>query len=232
MKTKVVIRAKAKDAKFIGTTMGGALVIVKDYLTGEILDKGIIKGSTGDTKRIMATPWQRGVPLSDENTAGFIAWLDLDEPRLVEIIAYAPYGQAQAMAKASITTWIVPGKHIEGEGIVLDFPGLVVRICEPPAPTSVRVPTEVHLKVHVAPMCGCPIAPKTYWPPEMYEVAAFIKKEENIVSRKELTFCGKRNCFETYIKLEEPGNYELVAYAFDSKTGNTGADKTTIVASK
>lgn len=232
METRIVIRAKAEDAKFIGTSMGGALVIVKDALSGAILSQGMIRGSTGDTKRIMSTPWVRGERLADENTACYVAKLDLEEPKLIEIVIFAPYGQPQAMAKASVTTWVVPGKHIEGDGIVVDFPGLVVRVTEPTAHTFVTVPTKVRLAASVTPMCGCPVDMKTFWPPEAYEVAAYLKKDGEIQEILPLVFCGKRNCFETEIFLENPGDYEFIVYAFDPKTGNTGVDKTTVVATK
>ncbi len=232
METRVVIRAKAEDAKFIGTSMGGSRVIVKDALSGSILDQGIIRGSTGDTKRIMATPWIRGERLADENTACFVARLDIEEPCLVDIVVYAPYGQPQAMARASVTTWIVPGKHIEGDGIVIDFPGLVVRITEPPAHTFFQVPGRLRLAASATPMCGCPVDMKTFWPPDAYEVGAYLKKDGEIQEILPLSFCGKRNCFETEIPIENPGDYEFIVYAFDAKTGNTGVDKTTIVATK
>ncbi|HHI96270.1 MAG TPA: hypothetical protein ENJ96_00260 [Thermodesulfatator atlanticus] len=232
METRIVIRAKAEDAKFIGTSMGGALVIVKDALSGAILSQGMIRGSTGDTKRIMSTPWVRGERLADENTACYVAKLDLEEPKLIEIVIFAPYGQPQAMAKASVTTWVVPGKHIEGDGIVVDFPGLVVRVTEPTAHTFVTVPTKIRLAASVTPMCGCPVDMKTFWPPEAYEVAAYLKKDGEIQEILPLVFCGKRNCFEAEIFLENPGDYEFIVYAFDPKTGNTGVDKTTVVATK
>ncbi len=192
----------------------------------------MIRGSTGDTKRIMSTPWVRGERLADENTACYVAKLDLEEPKLVEIVIFAPYGQPQAMAKASVTTWVVPGKHIEGDGIVVDFPGLVVRVTEPTAHSFVGVPTKIRLAASVTPMCGCPVDMKTFWPPEAYEVAAYLKKDGEIQEILPLVFCGKRNCFETEIFLENPGDYEFIVYAFDPKTGNTGVDKTTVVATK
>ncbi|MFQ5627958.1 MAG: hypothetical protein ACE5I1_04290 [bacterium] len=50
--------------------MGGALVVVRDSDTGQILAKGFTKGRTGNTKLIMYTT-ERGVALSDEATAKF-----------------------------------------------------------------------------------------------------------------------------------------------------------------
>jgi hypothetical protein len=48
--TTIIIRAKAKDAKFIGSSIGGAHVVVKHQLTGEILAQGKTEGSTGNMK--------------------------------------------------------------------------------------------------------------------------------------------------------------------------------------
>ncbi len=232
MKTRITIRAKAEDAKFIGTSMGGALVVLKDALSGEILSRGMIKGSTGDTQRIMKTPWARGNRLSDEKTAAFVAELDLDEPRLVEIVVHAPYGQPQALTRASVTTWVVPGKDILGDGIVIVFPGLVVRVCEPPAHTFLKVPASLTLRVSVTPMCGCPVDMKTFWPPDAYEVATYLKKDGQLREILPLSFCQKTNCFATDLTLEETGDYEFIVYAYDPKTGNTGVDKTTVVVTK
>ena len=53
--TKVMIRAKARDAKFIGTSLGGAHVIVRNKLNRQILAEGNTTGSTGNTDLIMKT---------------------------------------------------------------------------------------------------------------------------------------------------------------------------------
>ena len=50
--THIIVRAKAKDAKFIGSSLGGAYVIIKNKMTGEILAKGKTQGSTGNTDLI------------------------------------------------------------------------------------------------------------------------------------------------------------------------------------
>ena len=56
VQTNVIIRAKSKDAKFIGTKMGGAMVVVRDSETGKVLAEGLTAGSTGDTGKIMMEP--------------------------------------------------------------------------------------------------------------------------------------------------------------------------------
>lgn len=46
--TKITVRAKAKDAKFIGTSVGGALILIRNADTGELLASGRTEGSTGN----------------------------------------------------------------------------------------------------------------------------------------------------------------------------------------
>ena len=60
--THITVRVKTKDAKFIGTGIGGALVTIKDAETGEFLAKGVTEGTSGNTSLIMKTPKARGRP--------------------------------------------------------------------------------------------------------------------------------------------------------------------------
>ncbi|MCK5139574.1 MAG: hypothetical protein KAQ85_07020, partial [Thermodesulfovibrionia bacterium] len=46
VQTKLIVRAQSKDAKFVGTSMGGALVTIIDSATGEIITKGLTVGAT------------------------------------------------------------------------------------------------------------------------------------------------------------------------------------------
>jgi len=129
--TKLVVRVKSKDAKFIGTSMGGTLVVVKDAVTDEILAKGKTLGSTGNTKRIMIEPHKRGEPLADEKTAKFETTIDIEEPRLVTIEAYGPLSQRQAMILTSTQVWLIPGKPIDGDGVMLEISGFAVDVLQP-----------------------------------------------------------------------------------------------------
>lgn len=54
--TEIVVKVKSKDGKFIGSSMGGVLITLKDAHTGELLAKSVTKGGTGDTDLIMKTP--------------------------------------------------------------------------------------------------------------------------------------------------------------------------------
>jgi len=226
MPTKIVVGIKARDAKFIGTSMGGVLVMIQDVETGELLAKGYAQGSTGNTKLLMETPKERYTKLIVDHTARFEANLDLKEPRKIKIIARGPLAQPQAINEVSVTTWVVPGKDINE--LVLEMPGLVVRALSPSAHTMIKGPANVEVVASVTPMCGCPVSPKFYWKPENYEVAVIVKKNGQYFNTYPLKFSGKTNIFQTDLQLDK-GVYEFIVYAYDAKTGNTGVDKTTVI---
>ena len=52
--TGITVRVRSKDAKFVGSSMGGALVTIRNADTGELLTKGVTVGTTGDTERLMS----------------------------------------------------------------------------------------------------------------------------------------------------------------------------------
>lgn len=129
--TRVMVRARTKDAKFIGTSMGGALVVIRKADTGEVLASGLTSGGTGDTGRIMNEPLVRGAQLTDASTAGFEAKIDLAEPTFVTVEVSGPMGQRQSVAKSTVQTWIIPGKNVGGDGLMVEIPGFAVNIAAP-----------------------------------------------------------------------------------------------------
>ena len=152
--THVMVRAQAQDAKFIGDHMGGVQVTLTDARTGKVLAKGLTKGGTGDTPRIMKTPRTRGMGLTDPSAAGFEAVLDLKKPTLVRADAVGPVGKPDSAIKVSSTQWILPGRDIVGDGWVLNFPGLVI---EPT--TSVSPDGALRISAKVSLMCGSRLSP-------------------------------------------------------------------------
>ena len=152
--THVIVRAQAQDAKFIGDHMGGVQVTLTDARTGKVLAKGLTKGGTGDTPRIMKTPRTRGMGLTDPSAAGFEAVLDLKKPTLVRADAVGPVGKPDSAIKVSSTQWILPGRDIVGDGWVLNFPGLVI---EPT--TSVSPDGALRISAKVSLMCGSRLSP-------------------------------------------------------------------------
>ena len=138
MLTSVTVRVKTKDAKFLGSSLGGAFVTLHDVWTGELLASGRTTGTTGNTERILTQYRTARDTLSDVTTACFKTELDLTEPRLVQVTAYGPLAQTQSAVQCSAQQWIVPGKHInEGDGWMLELPGMAVDVFQPPAHSSV-----------------------------------------------------------------------------------------------
>src|SRR5512144_323723 len=155
--TQITVRVKSKDAKFVGTSMGGALITIRNVHTGELLAQGHTSGGTGNTTRIMKTPVSRGMPLSDESAASFGATIDIDEPTLIEVSAYGPYAGQQSANRVSATQWVVPGKHITGgDGFLMELSGFVVKV-EAPSSHSMLAAKAVTIRANVTMMCGCPI---------------------------------------------------------------------------
>lgn len=228
--TKVTVRAKAKDAKFIGTSMGGALVIVRDTETGSILAKGLTEGSTGNTNRIMIEPVKRGSRLSDDATAKADLTVDIDEPRLVTVEVHAPYSQRQSMTLNTLQVWLLPGKHITGDGLVVEIPGFVVDVTSPQSPDGIKLSggnASVQIKATITTMCGCLVTPGGMWDADKYEVAALVKRNGKAVGTALLKYAGKASYFEGSMQVSQEGLYELEVYAFDPATGNSGVDRTT-----
>lgn len=231
--TKLVVRAKSKDAKFIGTSMGGALVIVKDSESGEVLAKGLTAGSTGSTQKIMIDPIRRGAPISDAAAARFETTLDITEPRLLAIEVHSPYSQRQSMTRNITQVWLLPGKDMTGDGVIVEVPGFVVDISAPQSPDLVRLAdgkAAVTVKADVTMMCGCTLTPGGMWDSGAYEIAAVVKLDGREVMTVPMKYAGKPSYFEAVVELTKGGVYEVMVYAYDPKTGNTGLDRTTFTA--
>jgi len=130
--TKVIVRVVAKDSKVVGSGVGGAFVRFKNLESGEILAQGKQEGGTGETDRIMVQPHQRGeVLFGTPDAAFFQAEIPLDKPTQVEVIAEAPLAYPQALQRGSKTITLIPGKHILGEGLIIELNGLIVNIVSP-----------------------------------------------------------------------------------------------------
>lgn len=229
--TEITVRVLGKDSKFIGTSMGGARVILRDAETREILAKGVTSGSTGDTEKIMHEDRGARALLSSKGSAHFTARLDLDEPRLIEAEAYGPLAQAQGANRASATQWVVPGAHITGgDGWVLELPGYVVDVLDPPA--HVKLPpdtTKVQLRANVALMCGCPITPGGLWDADKLTVKALVTKNGEKQSPVDLVYAGQTSQFKGSVPVFGAGVYDVTVYAHSPETGNTGLDRTTFI---
>lgn len=229
--TTITVRVKSKDAKFIGSTMGGAFVTLKNVDTGEVLSSGSTEGTTGDTKRIMNKPFRRGDVFSDKKSAKFTATIDIEIPTLIEVSAIGPMAQRQSSNTASITQWVVPGKNITGgDGLMLELPGFVVDILSPPAHIKFGGPPQlIKIKANVTMMCGCPTKPNGIWDSSNYTIEAIVRKDGSNFAAIRLDYAGEISQFSGNYTALEPGIYDVVVYAFDEHNGNTGLDRTTFI---
>jgi hypothetical protein len=219
--TNIMIRAKAVDAKFIGTSVGGVKAIVEDAETGEILDQGWINGKTGSTDTLIKKPLKRGESQTDDKTAGFLATVDINTPRLLRFKLIGPYGYRQSLQEASVTSWVIPGKDIVGDGIILNMPGFIVD-----AWTRVLEGGKVDIYTKASMLCGCPIMPDGLWDPANYQASAFIMQNGKKIDEVPLKFTGPVGMFSAKIAISTPGHYKAIVYIIDQETGNVGVDRT------
>lgn len=223
--TRLLVRAVAHDAKVIGSGVGGARITVREAATGRILARGVQRGGTGDTERIMQTPRERGDEVYGvgQGVAGFRATLMLRSPTRVEVVAEGPLSAPKASRQAvSKTLWMVPGRHVEGEGLVLELHGFLVEIL---APTSEATTAgELQVRARVRMMCGCPTRPGGMWNSDRYELVARVLRDGRPVGEAPLRFAGEASHYEAVLPVTEPGTVRVEVLVIDSARANVGRD--------
>lgn len=148
--TKIIVRVVSKDSKVIGSGVGGAFVRIKNLETGEILAQGKQEGGTGDTERIMVRPRRRGEMIYGTSGAAFFqAEIPLDRPTQMEIYTEAPLAYPHAIQKGLKTITLIPGKHIVGDGIIIELDGLIVNMLSPSTKEVLKKGEALTLKAEV-----------------------------------------------------------------------------------
>ena len=223
--TEIVVRVISKDAKFIGTSVGGTEITMRDAETGELLSQGITMGETGNTPKIMSIPRTARDVISDSEAASFSATLDIDRPRKITVTAVGPAKPGDATVSTSSTQWVVPGKHINrGDAWMIELRGFSVSVVELP-------PSEIHLDdgidriqlvAKVTMLCGCPIVSGGMWDADKIEVGAIVWRNGTKTEPVLLSFSGEANTFEGELRIAEAGEYSVDLYAYDPTNGNTG----------
>lgn len=230
--TKIIVRAKSKDAKFIGSSLGGAYIIIRNKVNNSVLAEGKTEGTPGNTDLIMKTNRERYELYSDESSAKFLATIDINEPTFVRIEVVSPYNHRQSQVHAATELWLIPGKHILGDGIIVEIPGFIVDVLSPRTHNFIQLSSikdkPFKIQANVVMMCGCIITKGGVWNSEEMEVAAIVKRNGTILKtvRMQLT---TPNLFEGELSITEKGDYEFSVYAYSEKTGNTGVDKVNFV---
>jgi hypothetical protein len=209
---------------------GGVAITLRDADTGALLAEGVTAGGTGDTVRIMQAQQRHHDPVATDDAAVFRATLDLAAPRRVEATAFGPLAQRQAAASASSTMWLVPGKDVTGgNGWLLELPGFAVDVLAPPAHQRLVALRSVPVRANVVMMCGCPIEPGGLWDASGYEVRAVLSRNGTRLREVPMAYTGETSQFAAELAGLEPGAYEVLVYAHDPASGNTGLDRTTFL---
>lgn len=222
--TRVMIRAVANDAKIIGSGVGGARISVYDALTGELLDRGIQEGGTGDTRKLVTQPRERGESVYDtDGAAGFLAELELEEPTRVRIEAEGPLGTSHATQRASSTMVLVPGQDVLGDGVILELYGFTVELLEPTSNPREMAGSEIPVRARVTMLCGCPTEPGGLWDSNDYTIEARIVDGHGaVVEKAPLSFGGETSEYEGRISIPEGDGLALQVLAMDPGKANFG----------
>ncbi|WP_106792161.1 hypothetical protein, partial [Aquimarina sp. Aq78] len=212
--------------------LGGAYVIIRNKTNNRILAEGKTVGNTGNTDLIMKTPKERGNLISDEQAAKFLATIDINEPTFINIEIISPFNNKQAQSTVSTELWLIPGKDILGDGIILEIPGFIIDILKPRTHHYISLNSIKEkpflVKANIVMMCGCTIRKGGIWNSDEIEVKGILKKDGEYFEDIDMSLV-ETNLFEGNVNLNSAGNYELIIYAYDSKSGNTGVDKVNYV---
>ena len=218
--TTITVRAVSRDAKVIGDGVGGARITVRELGTGKVLATGNQTGGTGDTGRIMQTPRERRAAVyGAPGAASFTATLDLTSPTRVEITAEGPLKYPQAMQRVSTTMLLMPGRNIEGEGVVLEIPGLIV---DAPATVAGSTTEPLTITAKVTMTCGCPTEPGGLWDADDIEVTARIMRESVLIRTVPLHYGGTTSTYSAATEPLQPGAYDIEILAANDRSANFG----------
>lgn len=219
--TEVTVRAVSRDAKIIGTQVGGARITIRDVETGEMLASGIQKGGTGETGPIMVEPRRRGASIfATEGAAGFTATLQLARPTKVEISAEGPLDFPQSMQKVSKTMTLIPGEHVRGDGVILEIHGFNIALRAPEEASIAAGDVAVAIELRMT--CSCPIEPGGMWDADAIAVRARLLDGDRVVRETALAFAGKVSTFAGTLADVPAGTYTLEITASDPEAANFG----------
>lgn len=232
--TEIRVYALARGGRFIGDDIGGAQVTLRDAYSGEFLASGRTRGGSG-LSNLMTVELARTTPISTENAAVFTATLDLNEPRLIQVEAYAPLGAQGSANRVTTTAWVVP-ETIGENRIILEIPGLNVEVVDPPTHflPKTNPPLEIKFRANVTMICGCPIGPGLAWLPQNYEVQALIHKPDGTSDLFDLHYdpvapdTAPSQFIGTY-NASESGIYEAIVFAHQIGMDNAGSDRVTFI---
>ena len=222
--TRLVVRVVANDAKLIGSGVGGAHVVVRHARTGEVLAEGRQEGGTGDTGAIMGDRARGATVFDTDGAAAFRAEIPLTEPTPVRIEARAPLDTPHAAQEGSLSLLLLPGEHLDGEGVILNLNGFTVEILEPgEEPFEVEAGGEQTVRARVTLLCGCPTEPGGMWDADRMDIVAHWVRDGAVVASMEMAYAGTRSEYTATLPVPEAtGPLTLRVTAVDGGRANTG----------
>ena len=230
--TNVVVRVVGNHAMALGDTVGGAEVTIRDAETGAVLASGLQTGSAGDLRSIMQTPREHSEQVySMKGAAAFAATLHLTKPTLVEIAGEGPLKFPHAKRRTSKTVLLYPGRHVTGDGIVLDLNGLLVQIEAPPKdrPLGIGDTGTIHTRVNM--LCDCVVEPFGNWDSRKMQLYGEMRIGDRVITKIDLFHQGPKGLFlGNYIiprLLQGQERLTLRVVASDAEGINVGYDEHT-----
>lgn len=219
--TEVVVRVISQDAKFVGDSMGGAEVVLRDSVSGGVIAQGVTTGGTGDTALIMAQNGRSPLRASD-GAASFRSVVEIDRPTLVRVEVRGPLGFPQTMQRAVSERWLIPGQSAAaGDGWVVELPGLAIRLLGN-WQNDVRQGVATELTAEVQLMCGCPITPGGMWNAADYEVVMQVRRGGILMQTQAFAFAEAPGKFRALWSPDISGEAQVTIIARNRVTGNTG----------
>jgi hypothetical protein len=215
----------ARDAKLIGSTVGGVQVTIRNTATGGVLAEGLHKGGTGDTGLIMGAGERHASVFTTPGAASFTAELTLDAPQMITVEASGPLDFPQALTHASTTLLVVPGEDIGGDGVVLELWGYIVEVLDTPRQVAAGSQFTVHARVRL--LCSCPTEPGGLWeaPPVTVRLT---RSDGTIVAEAPLEYAGDDSMYQNTLTAPVAGEYRVEVIARSSSTGNAGRSTSTL----
>lgn len=225
--TQVRVHVVSRDAKLIGTSVGGIWVTIRDAATGRTLAEGLHTGGTGDTRRIMQMPRLRDSTLfTTEGAAHFTATIPLTRPTPVIVTAHGPLNFPDQAVTVTKHVLLVPGEDILGDGVVLEMHGLIVEVLEPAVP-AVAEGEDIIVRARVRMMCSCPTGPDQLW--SAGAVRARLLRDGVVIVEAPMPAVGEGSLYAGRLTAPAAGRYLLEVLASDPARANAGVARSALV---
>ncbi|MCX2744668.1 hypothetical protein OO013_12370 [Mangrovivirga sp. M17] len=223
--TTVTIRVLAKDAKFIGTGMGGMNVVIKNSSNGEVMASGTIEGGTGNTSKIIADSIGRYQQKATPESADFTTQLTLTHPQKITVSVNGPLSlEPENRITATEEYWIIPDQDLSEEGLILEIDGFAITAKDPVKNED----GSYTLKMHSVMLCGCPITPGGFWNANKMKGTALIYKNGELLKKVDMEPGKEKNTFIGNWKPDQKGFYNIYYSLFDPRNNNTGVDEVSL----